>query len=109
MNHILSRADGSFVKLLSRLQRIRLLIIDDWGINPFTDDERRNFLEIMEDRHNVRSTIIASQFPIDTWHDIIGEPTLADAICDRIVHNAHKIILKGEDSMKKNIFNLDLD
>ena len=109
MNHILSRADGSFVKLLSRLQRIRLLIIDDWGINPFTDDERRNFLEIMEDRYNVRSTIIASQFPVDTWHDIIGEPTLADAICDRIVHNAHKIILKGEDSMKKNIFNLDLD
>ena len=101
MNHILSRADGSFVKLLSRLQRISLLIIDDWGINPFTDDERRNFLEIMEDRHNVRSTIIASQFPVDTWHVIIGEPILADAICDRIVHNAHKIILKGEDSMRK--------
>ena len=109
MNHILSRADGSFVKLLSRLQRISILIIDEWGINPFTDDERRNFLEIMEDRHNVRSTIIASQFPVDTWHVIIGEPILADAICDRIVHNAHKIILKGEDSMKKNIFNLDLD
>ena len=97
----IAKADGSFVKFLSRLQRIRLLIIDDWGINPFTDDERRNFLEIMEDRHNVRSTIIASQFPIDTWHDIIGEPTLADAICDRIVHNAHKIILKGEESMRK--------
>lgn len=97
----IAKADGSFVKLLSRLQRIRLLIIDDWGINPFTDDERRNFLEIMEDRHNVRSTIIASQFPVDTWHDIIGDPTLADAICDRIVHNAHKIILKGEESMRK--------
>ena len=97
----IARADGSFVKFLGRLQRIRLLIIDDWGINPFTDDERRNFLEIMEDRYNVRSTIIASQFPVDTWHDIIGEPTLADAICDRIVHNAHKIILKGEDSMRK--------
>jgi len=97
----IAKADGSFVKFLSRLQRIRLLIIDDWGINPFTDDERRNFLEIMEDRYNVRSTIIASQFPIDTWHDIIGEPTLADAICDRIVHNAHKIILKGEESMRK--------
>ncbi len=97
----IARADGSFVKLLSRLQRIRLLIIDDWGINPFTDDERRNFLEIMEDRHNVRSTIIASQFPIDAWHDIIGDPTLADAICDRVVHNAHKIILKGGESMRK--------
>jgi DNA replication protein DnaC len=97
----ISRADGSFVKLLSRLQRIRLLIIDDWGINLFTDEERRNFLEIMEDRHNVRSTIIASQFPIDAWHDIIGDPTLADAICDRVVHNAHKIILKGEESMRK--------
>ncbi len=96
-----ARADGSFVKLLSRLQRIRLLIIDDWGINPFTDDERRNFLEIMEDRHNVRSTIIASQFPVDAWHDIIGDPTLADAICDRVVHNAHKIILKGGESMRK--------
>ncbi|HPB39152.1 MAG TPA: IS21-like element helper ATPase IstB [Syntrophorhabdus sp.] len=103
----IARADGSFVKFLGRLQRIRLLIIDDWGINPFTDDERRNFLEIMEDRYNVRSTIIASQFPVDTWHDIIGEPTLADAICDRIVHNAHKIILKGgEDSMRKIYSNL---
>ncbi len=97
----IARSDGSFVKLLSRLQRIRLLIIDDWGINPFTDDERRNFLEIMEDRHNVRSTIIASQFPIDAWHDIIGDPTLADAICDRVVHNAHKLILKGGESMRK--------
>lgn len=97
----ISRADGSFVKLLSRLQRIRLLIIDDWGINTFTDEERRGFLEIMEDRHNVRSTIIASQFPIDAWHDIIGDPTLADAICDRVIHNAHKIILKGEESMRK--------
>ena len=103
----IARADGSFVKFLGRLQRIRLLIIDDWGINPFTDDERGNFLEIMEDRYNVRSTIIASQFPVDTWHDIIGEPTLADAICDRIVHNAHKIILKGgEDSMRKIYPNL---
>jgi DNA replication protein DnaC len=95
-----ARADGSYVKLLQRLQRIRLLIIDDWGLNPFTDEERRDFLEIMEDRHQVRSTIIASQLPIDLWHDVIGDPTLADAICDRIVHNAHKIILTGE-SMRK--------
>ena len=95
-----ARADGSYVKLLGRLQRMRLLIIDDWGLNPFTDEERRDFLEIMEDRHQVRSTIIATQLPIDLWHDVIGDPTLADAICDRIVHNAHKIILTGE-SMRK--------
>jgi DNA replication protein DnaC len=98
----IARADGSYGKLLERMQRIRLLIIDDWGINPFADEERRGILEIMEDRHGVRSTIIASQFPIDTWHDIIGDPTLADAICDRVVHNAHKIILTtGEESMRK--------
>ena len=96
----IARADGSYVKLLQRLQRIRLLIIDDWGLNRFTDEERRDFLEIMEDRHNVRSTLITNQFPIDMWHDIIGDPTFADAICDRIVHNAHKIILTGE-SMRK--------
>jgi len=96
----IARADGRYVKFLSRLQRIKLLIVDDWGINPFADEARRDFLEIMEDRHDVRSTIIASQFPIDTWHEIIGDATLADAICDRVVHNAHKITLTGE-SMRK--------
>ena len=98
----IARADGSYGKVLERIQRMRLLIIDDWGINTFTDAERRDILEIVEDRHGVRSTIIASQFPIDTWHDIIGDPTLADAICDRVIHNAHKIILTpGEESMRK--------
>lgn len=98
----IARADGSYGKLLERIQRMRLLIIDDWGINPFEEGERRDILEIMEDRHGGRSTIITSQFPIDTWHDIIGDPTLADAICDRVIHNAHKIILKtGEESMRK--------
>jgi len=98
----IARADGSYGKLLERIQRMRLLIIDDWGINPFADGERRDILEIMEDRYGARSTIITSQFPIDTWHDIIGDPTLADAICDRVIHNAHKIILKtGEESMRK--------
>lgn len=96
----ITRGDGRYIKFISRLQRIKLLIVDDWGINPFTDEARRDFLEIMEDRHGVRSTIIASQFPVDTWHDIIGDATLADAICDRVVHNAHKIILTGE-SMRK--------
>jgi DNA replication protein DnaC len=98
----IARADGSYGKSLERIQRMRLLIIDDWGINPFADGERRDILEIMEDRHGARSTIIASQFPIDAWHDVIGDPTLADAICDRVVHNAHKIILKTrEESMRK--------
>ncbi len=96
----IARADGSYVKLLQRLQRARLLIIDDWGLNPFTDEERRDFLEIMEDRHQVRSTIIASQLPLNLWHDMIGDPTLADAICDRLIHNAYKITLTGE-SMRK--------
>jgi DNA replication protein DnaC len=95
-----ARADGSYAKLLQRLQRMKLLIIDDWGLNPFTDEERRDFLEIMEDRHQTRSTIVASQLPLDLWHDSIGDPTFADAICDRIVHNAHKVILTGE-SMRK--------
>jgi DNA replication protein DnaC len=95
-----ARADGSYAKFLQRLQRMRLLIIDDWGLNRFTDEERRDFLEIMEDRHQTRSTIVASQLPLDLWHDAIGDPTFADAICDRIVHNAHKIIMTGE-SMRK--------
>ena len=95
-----ARADGSYVKFLQRLQRMRLLIIDDWGLNPFTDEERRDFLEIMEDRHQVRSTMIASQLPLDLWHDAIGDATFADAICDRVIHNAHKIIMIGE-SMRK--------
>ena len=95
-----ARADGSYAKLLQRLQRMRLLIVDDWGLNRFTDEERRDFLEIMEDRHQTRSTIIASQLPVDLWHDAIGDPTFADAICDRIVHNAHRVILMGE-SMRK--------
>jgi DNA replication protein DnaC len=98
----IARADGGYAKFLARIQRMRLLIIDDWGINPFTDGERRDILEIMEDRYGARSTIITSQLPTDTWHDIIGDPTLADAICDRIIHNAHKITLKpGEESMRK--------
>ena len=100
-----SRGDGSYSKLLSRLARTDLLIIDDWGLAPLTDAERRDFLEVMEDRHGSKSTLMTSQYPVSSWHDLIGEPTMADAILDRIIHNAHKITLKGE-SMRKTRSNL---
>ena len=101
----IARGDGSYLKLLSRYARIDVLVIDDWGMSQLNDMERKDFLEIMEDRYNTKSTIITSQYPVAKWHDLIGEPTVADAILDRIVHNAHKIILKG-DSMRKNRSNL---
>ncbi len=96
----ISRADGSYIKLLRTLSRVKLLIVDDWGLSPLSDTERKDFLEIMDDRHNVRSTIISSQIPVEKWHDFIGEPTIGDAICDRLVHNAYNIRLEGE-SMRK--------
>ena len=96
----ISRADGSYAKLFRKLSRINLLIVDDWGLSPLSDTERIDLLEIMEDRYNVRSTIISSQIPVDKWHDLIGEPTIADAICDRLIHNAHKIKLTGNKSMR---------
>jgi DNA replication protein DnaC len=95
-----ARGDGSYATMLSRLAKIDLLVIDDWGLAPMADMERRDFLEVMEDRHGLKSTLITSQYPIPKWYDLIGEPTMADAILDRIVHNAHKFTLKG-DSMRK--------
>jgi DNA replication protein DnaC len=95
-----ARGDGSYGKLLGKLAKTDLLVVDDWGLSTLNDAERRDFLEIMEDRHGIRSTVITSQYPVAKWHELIGEPTLADAILDRIVHNAHKIILKGE-SLRK--------
>lgn len=92
----ISKADGSYGKLLQRLSMVTLLIVDDWGLSPLSDMERRDFLEIIEDRYNASSTIISSQIPVEKWHDLIGDPTIADAICDRLVHNAHKIKLTGK-------------
>ena len=92
----IARADGSYVKLLQKLSRINLLIIDDWGLSVLSDEERADFLEIMEDRYKVRSTIVSSQIPLDKWHDVIAEPTIADAICDRLIHNAYKLNLTGK-------------
>lgn len=96
----MARGDGSYAALLQKIAKTDLLVIDDWGLAPLDALERRDLLEIMEDRHGLRSTLITSQFPVATWHDLIGEPTFADAILDRIVHNAHKITLDGE-SMRK--------
>ncbi|MBW2527473.1 MAG: IS21-like element helper ATPase IstB [Deltaproteobacteria bacterium] len=97
----LARADGSLTRLLTRLARAQLLFIDDWGLAPLADQERRDLLEVLEDRHGLRSTIVASQLPVKTWHKVIGEPTIADAILDRLVHNAHRIELSGTSMRKK--------
>jgi DNA replication protein DnaC len=103
----IARGDGSYIKLLNRLAKIDLLVIDDW-MDPLTDTERRDFREIMEDRHDLKSLVITSQYPVSKWHELIGEPTNADAILDRIVHNAHRITLKGE-SLRKTRANLTVN
>ncbi len=96
----LARADGSWIKLLRELARTDLLILDDWGLAPMQDEQRRDLLEILDDRFNAKSTLIASQLPVDHWHDYVDNPTLADAILDRVVHNAYRVQLRGE-SMRK--------
>jgi DNA replication protein DnaC len=96
-----ARADGSFGKLLDRFARIDVLIVDDWAMAPLADSERRDFLEICDDRYSIRSTVLTSQVPISHWHDQIGDPTIADSILDRLVHNAHRIELAGA-SMRKS-------
>lgn len=102
---ILARGDGRYPKLLNKISKMDLLIIDDWGLSTLSDQESRDFLEIFEDRHNVHSTIITSQLPVDNWHETIKNPTLADAILDRIVHNAYRIKLEGESMRKKRGMN----
>ena len=98
----IARADGSYGKLLTRFARIAVLVLDDWGLAKLTDRERRDLLEILEDRCGITSTIISSQLPPGSWHDIIGDPTIADAVLDRVIHNAHTISLSGE-SMRKTL------
>ena len=96
----LARADGSLRLLLARLSRIDVLVVDDWAMAPLSETERRDFWEICEDRYQRRSTMLASQLPVARWHEQVGDPTLADGILDRLVHNAHRIELRGE-SMRK--------
>jgi DNA replication protein DnaC len=97
----LARADGSFARVLARIARIDVLVLDDWGHAPLRDQERRDLGEIIDDRHGLRSTIMTSQLPTAKWHDHIADPTNADAICDRMLHNAHRIVLKGPSRRKE--------
>lgn len=96
----LARLDGRFPRLLDKLARVQLLILDDWGTHTLNDQQRLDLLEIFEERYRRKSTLITAQLPIAQWHAMIGEPTIADAILDRIIHNAHRITLEG-DSMRK--------
>ena len=96
----LARGDGRHARLLKALSRVELLVLDDWGLAPLTADQRRDLLEIVDDRHQRGSTVITSQVPIDHWHEVIADPTIADAVLDRLVHNAHRLVIKG-DSMRK--------
>jgi DNA replication protein DnaC len=96
----IAKADGRYDKLLAGIGRTDLLVLDDWGLDKFVKEQRHDLLEILEDRHGLRSTLITSQLPVKHWHDIIADPTLADAILDRLVHNAYKLVLDG-DSMRK--------
>jgi len=91
----LARADGSYGKLLQQLAKLDLLLIDDWGLAPLADRERRDLLEVLEDRSGCRATLVTSQLPFDHWHACVGDPTFADAILDRLVHQAHRLTLKG--------------
>ncbi len=96
-----AKGDGRYIRLLAAFERTELIILDDWGMASLTDEQRRDLFEILEDRYDRRSTLVAAQLPIKHWHQIIGDPTLADAILDRLIHNAHKINLKGESMRKK--------
>lgn len=98
----IARADGSYGKLMLTLARTDLIILDDWGIAAMPRAQRHDILELVEDRHELRSTIVTSQLPVSSWHEYIADPTLADAILDRLVHNAYKIEIGGQSMRRKN-------
>lgn len=103
-----AKADGTYPKYLMQLAKVQVLIIDDWGLETFTSAQRNDLMEIMDDRHGSKSTAVLSQLPTDQWHAAIGDNTLADAILDRLMHNAHRLPLKGE-SMRKILGKLTED
>jgi DNA replication protein DnaC len=96
----LAHADGTYSRLLARFAKVEVLVLDDWAIAPLTDSQRRDVLEIVEDRHGLRSTVITSQLDVGKWHDYVGDPTIADAILDRVVHNAYRLGPKGPSRRK---------
>ena len=103
----LARGDGRYARILKAIAKLDVLILDDWGLAILAQSERRDLLEILEDRHGRGSTIVTSQLPVDHWHEAIGDPTLADAILDRLVHNAHRLQLSGESMRRKAMKPLD--
>jgi DNA replication protein DnaC len=96
----IAKADGRYSNLLKSIARTDLLVLDDWGLSKFVKEQRHDLLEILEDRNGLRSTLVTSQVPVKHWHEVLADPTLADAILDRLVHNAYKLVLEG-DSMRK--------
>ena len=97
----IAHGDGSYTRVMNQLAKTDLLILDDWGIQKLTTPQRNDLMEVIEDRNGLLSTLVASQLPVENWHDFIGETTLADAILDRLLHNAHRLPLKGESMRKK--------
>jgi DNA replication protein DnaC len=104
----LARGVGRYERQLKALGRVDLLVLDDWGLAPLTSDGRRDLMEVIDDRHGRRSTIVTSQLPVDAWHAVIGDPTIADAMLDRLVHNAHRIALSGPSLRRKSPKELDV-
>ena len=97
----LAHADGSYIRLLARFARADVLVLDDWGLGALRDHDRRDLLELLEDRTGTRATIVTSQLPPATWPEYLADPTVADAICDRLLHPAHRVVLKGPSRRKE--------
>jgi DNA replication protein DnaC len=97
----LAHADGSYTRLLARFAKADVLVLDDWGLVPMSEQQRQDVLEILEDRHGARSTVVTSQLPVENWHDYIAHPTIADAVLDRLVHNANRLVMKGPSRRKE--------